>query len=236
MGTFRKKPATPTTDDWPYFYQHEPGLPASVIAISVVLLLLCWLALSKTGMGLTSIQWHFFFLGAGFLLLEVQIISKMALLFGTTWLVNSIVISGVLLLLVAANLVATWQPQLPQRWAYAGLFLSLGVCYLVPMETFFLHSLWLKATGAALVYCSPAFFAGIVFIQSFREAKFSGQALGSNLMGSLLGGLLESLSLWTGLKSLLVLVALLYLVSLLTVRQSSATRFKAVSDAVVDRF
>jgi spermidine synthase len=231
-GNLPKEQATLTTDDWPYFYQHEPGLPASVIAISVVLLLLCWLALTKTGMPVTFIQWHFFFLGAGFLLLEVQIISKMALLFGTTWLVNSIVISGVLLLLVAANLVATWQPQLPQRWAYAGLFLSLGVCYLVPMEIFFFHSLWLKATGAALVYCSPVFFAGTVFIQSFREAKFSGQSLGSNLMGSLLGGLLESLSLWTGLKALLVLVAVLYLASLLTFRLTSSGRSVAVSDAV----
>jgi hypothetical protein len=99
------------------------------------------------------------------------------------------------------------------------------------MEMFFFHSLWLKATAAALVYCSPVFFAGIVFIQSFREAKFSGQSLGSNLMGSLLGGLLESLSLWTGLKALLVLVALLYLASLLTVRQTSSERSAALSDA-----
>jgi SAM-dependent methyltransferase len=231
-GTPPKEAATLTTDDWPYFYQHEPGLPASVIAISVVLLLLCWLALTKTGLPVTSIQWHFFFLGAGFLLLEVQIISKMALLFGTTWLVNSIVISGVLLLLVAANLVAKWQPQLPQRLAYAGLFLSLGVCYLVPMEMFFFHSMWLKATSSGLVYCSPVFFAGIVFIQSFREAGFSGRSLGSNLLGSLLGGLLESLSLWTGLKALLVFVFLLYLASLLTMRQTSARRFGAVSDVV----
>jgi hypothetical protein len=213
-GNVPKQSATLTTDDWPYFYQHEPGLPASVIAISIVLLLLVWLALSKTGLPVSSIQWHFFFLGAGFLLLEVQIISKMALLFGTTWIVNSIVISGILLLLVAANLFAKWRPDWPQRWAYGGLFVSLAVCYLVPMETFFFPSVWVKTASSALVFCSPVFFAGIVFIQSFRKAQFSGQALGSNLMGSLLGGLLESLSLWTGLKALLLVAAGLYLVSL----------------------
>ncbi len=48
-----------------------------------------------------TLNWHFFFLGAGFFLLEAQIISKMALLFGTTWLVNSIVISGLLLLIIS---------------------------------------------------------------------------------------------------------------------------------------
>ena len=39
-------------------------------------------------------QWHFFFLGAAFMLLEAHIVSQMALLFGTTWVVNSIGDSG----------------------------------------------------------------------------------------------------------------------------------------------
>ncbi len=93
---FETAKASITTDDWPYFYQHEPGLPGSVVILSAVLIVLCWLFMSKIGVTAGSIRWHFFFLGAGFLLLEAQIISKMALLFGTTWLVNSIVISGLL--------------------------------------------------------------------------------------------------------------------------------------------
>ena len=32
------QPATLTTDDWPYFYQHEPGLPLSVILVSAATL------------------------------------------------------------------------------------------------------------------------------------------------------------------------------------------------------
>src|SRR5439155_480150 len=86
-GGMKMTPATLTTDNWPYFYQHEPGLPASVIVISVALVLLCWVLLRDTGTTLRSLQWHFFFLGAGFMLLEAQIVSKMALLFGTTLLV-----------------------------------------------------------------------------------------------------------------------------------------------------
>jgi spermidine synthase len=82
QGTLAKEKARLTTDDWPYFYQHEPGVPAIVIAISIVLLLLCLWSLAETGISVHSIQWHFFFLGAGFLLMEVQIISKMALLLG----------------------------------------------------------------------------------------------------------------------------------------------------------
>ncbi len=93
-----------TTDDWPYFYQRAPGLPASVGIVSVVLILLCWRFMRDTGTEVRSIRRHFFFLSAGFLLLEAQIVSKMALLFGTTWMVNSIVIAGLMVLIVRANL------------------------------------------------------------------------------------------------------------------------------------
>ena len=61
--------------------------------------------------------------------------------------------------------------------------------------------------------CLPVFFAGIIFIHSFAQANFAGEALGSNLFGALVGGLLESMSYWTGIRSLLVLAAILYCAS-----------------------
>jgi hypothetical protein len=161
-------------------------------------------------------RWHFFFLGAAFLLLEVQIISRMALLFGTTWVVNSVVISGLLLTIVCANLLVNKGMQLPVRWAYAAIFLTIAFSYWIPTHLFLFQSIWLKGITATGVLCLPVFFAGIIFIQSFAEAHFSAEALGSNLMGALVGGLLESLSFWTGLKSLLIIAALLYLASYLS--------------------
>jgi spermidine synthase len=205
-----------TTDDWPYFYQHARGIPLSLALLSFVLVAFCWLALKRTGVDLAALHWHFFFLGAGFMLLEAQIVSKMALLFGTTWLVNSIVVGGVLLLIAAANLLVRSIPQIPYEVAYAGILVSLGVAYLVPLDDFFLPSIWMKAPAATVVLCLPAFFAGIIFIRSFKEARFDGKALGANLFGALVGGLLESMSLWTGIKSLVLLAAILYSASYLT--------------------
>ena len=49
---------------------------------------------------------HFFFLGLGFLLLETQSIGDCSLYFGVTWLVTLIVVCGVLLMVLAANLLA----------------------------------------------------------------------------------------------------------------------------------
>jgi len=63
---------------------------------------------------------------------------------------------------------------------------------------------------ATLALCLPVFFAGIIFVSSFARAGFRGSALGSNLFGALVGGLLESASLWFGLKSLAIIAALLY--------------------------
>lgn len=215
-SNFEIQPATLTTDNWPYFYQHEPGLPGVVILISTVLLFLCWFLMRRTGTTAGSIRWHFFFLGAGFLLLEAQIISKMALLFGTTWVVNSIVISILLLLIVGANVLVGVEPHIPLLLAYAGIFATMIVSYAIPLERFFFASIWLKAVVATTVLCLPVLFAGIIFIQSFARAGFAGEALGSNLLGALVGGLLESLSMWTGLKSLVVLAGLLYFASYLS--------------------
>lgn len=210
---FKMEPATLTTDDWPYFYQQRPGLPTSVIVVSVVLVVLCWLLMRRTGTAVRSLRWHFFFLGAGFLLLEAQIISKMALLFGTTWVVNSIVIAGLLLLILAANLLVQTYRTIPLGSAYAGIFAFLLGTYWIPLERLFFSSVWLKALTATLVLCLPVLFAGIVFIRSFEREGFRGEALGSNLLGALCGGIMESLSLWTGLRSLLILAALFYLAS-----------------------
>lgn len=210
---FETAKASLTTDDWPYFYQHEPGLPGSVIILSVVLLVLCSSFLGKTGIRLHSIQWHFFFLGAGFLLLEAQIVSKMALLFGTTWLVNSIVIAGLLLLIVASNFLVQWTPNVPVAIGYVGIFCTIVAGYFVPLDRLFFQSVWVKALASIVVLCLPVFFAGIVFIRSFALAGFRGEALGSNLLGALTGGMLESLSMWAGIRSMLVIAGLLYLAS-----------------------
>jgi hypothetical protein len=161
------------------------------------------------------IQWRFLLLGVAFLLLKVQVKSRMALLFGTTWNVNSIVISRLLLLIVAANLVVSVKPRFSREVAYIGLCVSLGISYLIPIRLYFFDSVWLKALAATLVLCVPVFFAGIIFIQSFSKSGFSGEALGSNLMGAIVGGLLESLSYWTGLKSLVIYAACFYFASFL---------------------
>jgi SAM-dependent methyltransferase len=222
LATHSKMPmqeARLTTDDWPYFYQHEPGLPISVILVSVAVLIICSWFLRQTSGERGGGELHFLFLGAGFMLIEAQIVSKMALLFGTTWVVNAIVVSGLLCLIVAANLFYSSMPRIPLWVPYAGLFLTLALMFSVPVEKLFFTSWLARAIVATLALCVPVFFAGIIFVSSFARVGFRGSALGSNLFGSLLGGLLESFSLWFGLKSLAILAAALYLLSAIFLRR-----------------
>jgi len=199
-----------TTDDWPFFYQHLPGLPSSVILISLVLVGVSWFLMKRTAVPVREIEWPFFFLGAGFMLMESQIVSRMALLFGTTWLVNSVTISGLLLLIVGANMLERGGLRIPTSVAYQALFGTILVAYFVPVSALLTESRATRIAGAIVVLCSPVFFASIVFIRTFAAARFSGASLGSNLLGALVGGLLESLSLWIGLRSLLFIALFLY--------------------------
>ncbi len=43
--------------------------------------------------------------------------------------------------------------------------------------------------------------------------SFNSEALGSNLLGAVVGGVLESISFWTGLRALLLVAVLLYALS-----------------------
>jgi spermidine synthase len=213
-----------TTDDWPYFYQRDRGLPTSVVTISILLLIVSFLAARSIDIHVRSLRLEFFFLGAAFLLLEAQIISRMALLFGTTWVVNSIVIAVLLTLILAANAVAVKFPNFNAGAAYVGIFATTLIGYSLPEDALFFRSFVLRATVATFILTLPVFFAGIVFIKRFAESSFAAEAIGSNLLGSLVGGIAESLSLAFGLHALLLLAALLYGAAwLASVRQLKAS-------------
>jgi hypothetical protein len=62
----------------------------------------------------------------------------------------------------------------------------------------------------------PMLFSGVVFTRSFAVAQEKSSALGANLIGALVGALLQSVTFITGIKALLLIVAGFYLLSLLT--------------------
>ena len=64
----------------------------------------------------------------------------------------------------------------------------------------------------------PLFFAGMVFAITFSKAQFIENALGSNLIGSVMGGIFEYGSLMFGIRSLYLLAVAFYLLSIMALR------------------
>jgi drug/metabolite transporter (DMT)-like permease len=113
-------------------------------------------------------DWHFWFLGAGFLLIENTIVTRLALLFGTTWLVNALAISGVLIMILAANLLVLKSQHINLRWVYAFLFLSFVLVYFFPLDWFNQFHPVLRASS--MIFLSlPLFFSGIIFSESIKR-------------------------------------------------------------------
>ncbi|MBN1890920.1 MAG: hypothetical protein JW850_23190 [Thermoflexales bacterium] len=202
------------TDDWPYLYMRTRQVPAAYWQILLVIGLVCLAWLSRSFPEALRPNWHFWLLGAAFLLIEFKSITELALLFGTTWLVNALAISGVLLMALAANLVVLRSQWVNLRLAYGLLFTSLVISYLFPLE--WLVGLPPLARGlfSLLLLSLPFFFAGLIFSESLRRVGETAGPLASNLSGSVAGGILEYGSLWWGIKSLYLIAIALYAAAL----------------------
>src|SRR5436305_4106079 len=75
------------------------------------------------------------FMGGAFLLLETKNVVQFALLFGTTWFVNALVFTGVLLSVWLAIETARRMKLPPPQVLYLGLFAALVVAWAVPQSS-----------------------------------------------------------------------------------------------------
>lgn len=209
------------TDDWPYIYLLRPQLPPLVLVLILMLVLLGVRGLRRMqtpGLfrGWDRGRWHFFFLGAAFLLLEVQNVNKAAVVLGNTWYVNAVIIAGILCLALLANVIAASWSNLPLAPVYLLLCGSCVGLYFVDLSRFAFLPLVSKVALVALLTSLPVLFSGLVFIRSFAAASDKDLALGANLIGALFGGVLQSVTFLTGIRALLLLVAVLYLAAYAT--------------------
>ncbi len=198
------------TDDWPFVYMREPGLHWLYLSMIGGLLLFAAIGvrlLAPKGT-LSSPDWPFFLMGAAFLLLETKSIAFFSLLFGTTWLVNSAAFFGILCSVLLANLIVSrW--TIRRRWIlFVFLFAALALAYAVPTAALLaIDGAYLRYGIAILFSFSPIFIANLVFSREFRDVDAGSRAFGWNLLGAVLGGGLEYLSLLMGQRNLLFIVA-----------------------------
>jgi hypothetical protein len=156
---------------------------------------------------------HFFFLGAGFLLLEMKSITTISLYLGATWVVSMVVILGVLIMVLLANFFA-WRLKGFSLLLYVPLIGSVCFLYFFPHSVVLSWSSYARFLYSVLLIPLPIFFAGFIFSLSLRTSEDPSFAFGSNLIGAMVGGFVEYLGMITGTKTLLLIVLVLYLASL----------------------
>jgi len=202
----------PATDDYPFLYLERPGIPGLYVW-TLLLIAVTAVVLVRASAGPLRRMAQFtdlFFMGSAFLLLETKSVVQFALLFGTTWFVNALVFIGVLVaVLVAVEISRRWTAQRPAV-LYGLLLASLILAWLIPLDTLLRLDFVPRFLAAVALAFTPILIANLIFAQRFKDVGESTTAFGANLLGAMLGGMLEYAALVTGYRALLILVAILY--------------------------
>lgn len=204
----------PATDDWPYLYLQNRSIPANYLVMLAGILLISTLMLRRALPDFRQFNLHFFFMGAAFFLLETKSIAELALLLGSTWVVNAIVIAAILLMIVLANILVERRDITNPRPAYALLAVALLLNFFFSPANLLGLPLTARIVLATALQALPLFFAGIIFAITFSRATVIGTALGSNMLGAVLGGVVEYTSLILGIRPLYLLALGFYALSL----------------------
>jgi spermidine synthase len=229
------------TDDWPFLYLREPMIPTLSLRGMLIMgglgLLLISLFLRQQkkrstaspeimtknpGFG-SALNVQLFFLGAGFMLVETKAVVTMALLFGSTWVVNSVVFLAVLMMILLANLWTLRSPPARLWPYYAGLLITLALNAIVPLDFFLGMNRTIQVLGSCLLVFAPILFAGVIFAASFRRTAEPDRAFGINIAGAMMGGLAEYSSMLLGFQYVVLVAILFYAISAIGLWRAEAT-------------
>ncbi|CAB4995908.1 unannotated protein [freshwater metagenome] len=221
----------PAVDDRPFLYLKTQTIPDIYLIVIALILAVSLIGIRIFGGPLRAMRGYgdLFFMGAAFLLLETRSITTFALLFGTTWLVNALVFTGVLVaVLLAIEVTQRARKPIPRPFIITALFASLLVAFLIPNEMLLGLAVPLRLLFAVAIAFAPVFFANLLFTSRFKNAANPTAAFAANLFGAMIGGCLEYLSLILGYQWLLAVAAGLYLIAVLVgQRQASKSPVSA---------
>ena len=211
------------TDDWPFLYLEKPTIPKHYLMFIALATILGFASLLLLPRGERQIRFPYFFLGAGFFLIETSNIVSLSLLYGSTWYVNVVVFTGILVLVLLGNLTSHLVTK-PRINLYIALITaSIALAFFVPISALLsIESGVLRTVSAVFVFLGPVYFAALIFATLIKSEKNLYQAYGSNVLGAVVGGVCEYLSLVMGFKFLLAITLAFYLAVFLQLRKKGS--------------
>jgi len=202
-----------STDDWPFFYMPQRIYPVSYLIMVFQLLALSLLiAVNFLPERPKFSHLSFFFLGAGFMLIETKGITEMGLTFGNTWQVIGIVIAGILTMAFLGNCAVQWLNIRRPLTPYLFLFAALSVGWYVARAGGF-ASTPVGRLETSVMLTLPLWFSGIVFSTLLSSKGRVSGMMAMNLLGAVCGGLLEYNSMYFGFRFLYLIAIGCYLLA-----------------------
>ncbi|MBX9953012.1 MAG: hypothetical protein K2Y39_27815, partial [Candidatus Obscuribacterales bacterium] len=218
--------AEASTDDWPFLYMPARIYPFSYFPMfGLVLLLSFGMIRSMHAIKMTPSSIPFFFLGAGFMLIETKAITELGLNFGNTWYVVGIVIAAIMIMAYLSNLLVLRTKFTNTTLAFILLLGSILLGWYI-IGTGGYESSLLGKIGNVAVLTMPMLFSGAIFSALLNKHKDITSAMAFNLMGAMLGGLLEYNSMYFGYRTLYLFALAIYALAFIT----SISQKKAVAD------
>lgn len=230
------------TDDWPYLYVQPDLIDYPYLLVVGEILLLSLYAGRRLLFGTPDKHsWQLFFLGGAFMLLELHSISFLALLYGSTWITSAVVINIILLMILIATIATKNIGSVVDakiKLVYGILFASIFASYLIShvgmasaLSAGGQLGQFLQFTFLTFMTILPMGIAAVVFASGLRTSTNTSRALAYNLFGAMVGGLLEYVSTYVGIRNLLLVAAGLYLCSMLSLLAAAGNAAEEPQDA-----
>ncbi len=200
-------------DDWPFLYIRPDSMPWGYISVLGAVLLIAFGASRVVFGGALRSSFHLplFLMGAAFLLIETRGVTSLSLLFGSTWIVNAAVFGGVLAMALAANMIVGRYRPVSLDISFALLLVSVVAIWAIEPSTLFRLPLVPRGVLGGLFNALPVAFAGVIVSAMLAQSRDLPGALGSNLLGSVVGGCLEYAGMGLGLRAVVLLALAIYL-------------------------
>jgi hypothetical protein len=220
-------------DDWPYLYLAERGIPRFYLGLIGLVVLTSVASVVTVSRGLRrdlgagTVDVEMMLFGAAFLLLEASFVTDMNLVFGATWRTSAIVFAAILGTVLLATLMAS-RIRVAAQPALLAVALVLTALAFTPLREIVPASAALRVPFAIAVCGCPVLFAALAFASRYSRRASAEAAFGWNLLGAVMGGLVEFASMAIGLRALFLVAAGLYLCILwIPVRSSNAGKSHA---------
>jgi predicted membrane-bound spermidine synthase len=210
----------PASDDWPFLYLRDRHIPRHYLAaLGLILVVSTTVVLLVVRGQAGKWSWGFFLLGAGFMLLETKSIIQFALLWGSTWVVASLAIASVLSMALIANYVVS-KVEILRPWLVGAVLVALlALNFLIPIGAIAFENRVVESLFYAVLMFSPILCAGLLFGSAIKRSTSLARDYGTNLLGAMVGGVTEYLSLVTGFRTLLLVIALCYIGAIAAMRR-----------------